>query len=282
MTSALNVKDLHVKLGNFELKNIQMDLPQGTIMGLIGRNGAGKTTFIKSILHMHQGKGLVRFYDKSLENDHIEVCREIAYVGVDIEHSLSSRISTLKKLYQQFYPDFDSELFDRLCDYSHIGLHAKLSQLSLGQIKLYQLYMAICRKPKLLILDEPMANLDPITRREITDLLSKFMLKEDHSILISSHLLTDLEKIIDYVTLIDDGEVVLQEEMVHLQDGYYEVTGTREEIDQLDPSLIKRKRYHHAECKALCHVDHIEQLKQLRYQRADLETIMYYCCERKR
>lgn len=281
MTSALNVKDLKVTLGDFQLKQIQMDLPEGTVMGLIGRNGAGKTTFIKSILNLYQGTGTIRFYDQSLEHDHEEVCRNIAYVGVDVEHSLNSRIATLKKLYQQFYPDFDGDLFDQLCANSGISSKAKLMQLSLGQMKLYQLYMAICRKPKLLILDEPMANLDPITRREITDLLSDFMLGEDHAILISSHLLTDLEKIIDYVTLIDEGEVVLQEEMVRLQAGYYEVTGSKEEFDQLKPSMIKKMKRHGQDYKALCQVDDTAELRQLRYQRADLETLMYYYCERK-
>lgn len=281
MMDALHVEGLQVELHNFTLNNITLDIPQGSVMGLIGRNGAGKTTFIKSVLNLLDRKGIVLFHGRSLEKDHEEVCRDIAYVGTDFDFSLNTKVKTLRKIYRDFYSEFDEQQFESLCKKSDITLKSKLSQLSLGQNKLLQLYLAICRKPVLLILDEPMANLDPITRREIIELLSEFMIDETHSILISSHLLSDLEKIADYVTLIDHGNIVLKDDMVHLQDGYYEVFASKEELTKLPKDIIIHVRKQSDEYQALCHVLDECQLEGYRYQRADLETIMYYCCEKK-
>lgn len=278
---ALHVEGLQVELHNFTLNNITLDIPQGSVMGLIGRNGAGKTTFIKSILNLLDRKGTVQFQGRSLENDHEEVCRDIAYVGTDLDFSVNTKVKSLAKIYRDFYPVFEEEKFEELCKKSNITLKSKLSQLSLGQNKLLQLYLAICRKPKFLILDEPMANLDPITRREIIELLSEFMINEQHSILISSHLLSDLEKIADYVTLIDQGHVVLKDDMVNLQDAYFEVFATKEELTKLPKDVMIHVRKQHDEYQALCHVQNEQQLEGYHYQRADLETIMYYCCEKK-
>lgn len=278
---ALHVEGLRVELHNFTLDNITLDIPQGSVMGLIGRNGAGKTTFIKAILNLLERNGIVQFHGQSLESEHESVCRDIAYVGTDLDFSVNTKVRALVKIYRDFYPEFDEERFETLCEKSDISMKSKLSQLSLGQNKLLQLYLAICRKPIFLILDEPMANLDPITRREIIEILSDFMIDEQHSILISSHLLSDLEKIADYVTLIDHGKIVLKEDMVNLQDGYYEVFCSLQELTKLPKESIVHMKKQQDEVQVLCHVQEESQLTGYRYQRADLETIMYYCCEKK-
>ena len=280
METALQIEDLNVALSTFQLKNITLKLPCGMVMGLIGRNGAGKTTLIKSMLNLYERSGTVCFYGRSLEKDHEQVCLDIAYVGTDLDYAPNSRIKKIKNLYQSFYSDFDETRFQTLCEASGFDEKTRLSALSLGQSKLFQLYLAICRKPKMLILDEPMANLDPITRRDIVELLRSFMMEEDHAVLISSHLLSDLEKIADDIVLIDRGEIILHDDMVQLQEGYFEVFGTKEEITQLKGSVCRSMKRGN-EIQALCHVQEERELAHLQHRHADLETIMYYLCERR-
>lgn len=276
METALQVEHLCVKLGSFQLKDLSLTLPAGSVMGLIGRNAAGKTTFLNSILDLHDGTGNVSFYGKKLKKNRIQVCQDIAYVPAVSDHPNNIKIKKLCSIEQSFYPNFAMALMRKLCDAGSIDMNVYPSKLSLGQQKLLQLSMAICRRPRLLILDEPMANLDPITRRKIMDLLLKFMEKEDHAILISSHLLSDLEKIMDEVVLMDQGTFRLQENINRLQEYYYEVVCSKEEREHLDPGIIIGEQTG----GLLCCVKDEKELMGLRHQRADLETIMCYVCGR--
>ena len=184
-------------------------------------------------------KGIVLFHGRSLEKDHEEVCRDIAYVGTDFDFSLNTKVKTLRKIYRDFYSEFDEQQFESLCEKSDITLKSKLSQLSLGQNKLLQLYLAICRKPVLLILDEPTAGLDVIVRDELLDMLRDYMEQnEDCAIIISSHISSDLEGLCDDLYMIDQGKIVMHEETDVLLSDYAILKVDEEQFYELDKQYL--------------------------------------------
>lgn len=257
--SHLSIKDLSVKREYFLLYVEELNLPKGMIIGLVGRNGAGKTTLIETLAYGLPYEGSITYENM----DYLTQAKTIkSKLGFVFDHSLINiefKIEKILKLFQKIYPSFSLELFDQYAQRLHLpAYHRKLKSLSIGQLKKVNLALTMSLQPEFLILDEVTANIDPVDRQEILDLLQEYMLDENHTILFSTHITSDLEKIADYVIFIDGGDILLTTDINQLQEDYCIIPCdptieahtepyiiAKHEYGQHYEALIKQKDFHH-------------------------------------
>ena len=207
MEKVLEVKDLCKKYTGFELKNVNLSIPKGMIIGLIGENGAGKTTTIKAILNIiNKDKGQVKVFGLDLQQNEKKIKQDI---GVVLDDSFLSEYLTPKdisKIMKNFYPTWDEKLYLKYLEKFNLPINKIYKEFSSGMIMKLKIATAISHKPKFLILDEPTAGLDPVARNDILDIFQEFIEDGEHSILLSSHITSDLEHIADYIIFIKNKE----------------------------------------------------------------------------
>lgn len=212
MEFAVEVKNVTKKYERFTLSDVSFSVPQGCIMGLIGENGAGKSTIFKAMLNLIKRDGEVLFWGKPLNDKDTDLKSRI---GVAFDAICFSEVLTVKQvgnIGKYTYKNWDSARFQELVTRFELPEKAEIKTLSKGMKMKLNLAFAMSHNAQLLILDEPTAGLDPIARDELLDLFLEFVQDEEHSILISSHITTDLEKIADYITFINKGKVAFSKE----------------------------------------------------------------------
>ena len=233
--NGIEVNNLNVDLKGFALKNINMSIPKGTVMGLIGRNGAGKSTLIKTISDGYKKEsGEIRINGITCNEDRAAYFTMLSTVFDELNLNDMTKIKLLIKNAKKAYPIFDEEYFRERISFFRISEKQRLDKLSFGMKKKVQIIFALCLKPQVLILDEPTTGIDPSDREEILDMLMDFMQDENHTIMLSTHITSDLDKIADYITLIDDGEIVFSESKIDLQDKYRLIRCNEEQINESD------------------------------------------------
>lgn len=235
MENILEVKNLSKKYDGFELKNISFSIPKGMIMGFIGENGAGKTTTIKSILNIiHDYSGDIKIFGKDNRENSEDINENIGVVLDDMFFPEILTATDINTIMKDIYSNWDSSLyFDYLNKFS-LPLKKQIKTFSKGMRKKIEIITALVHKPKLLILDEPTSGLDPIARSEVINLFQDFIQDEESSILLSSHITTDLEHIADYITFIDNGEIVLTKTTDEILNNYCVCKCSEEEFKKLD------------------------------------------------
>ncbi len=213
MEFAVEVRNVTKKYDRFTLSDVSFSVPQGCIMGLIGENGAGKSTAFKTMLNLvKKDSGDVLFWGKPLDDKDTELKSRI---GVAFDAICFAEVLTVKQvgnIGRMTYKNWDSARFQELVTRFELPEKAEIKTLSKGMKMKLNLAFAMSHNAQLLILDEPTAGLDPIARDELLDLFLEFVQDEQHSILISSHITTDLEKIADYITFINKGKVAFSKE----------------------------------------------------------------------
>jgi len=219
--NALEIKNLNASIGKFSLSNVNFSLEKGTIMGFIGKNGSGKTTLIKTILNtIPKTGGEVLFDGTAMYGNEETVKAKIGVVFDSLIYPLNFKPTKIKNMMSPFYKTFDHNRFDELMDRFELDRTKKLSAYSKGMQMKFGVVMALCHNPQLIILDEPTAGLDPIARADVIELLLELMQNENRSILFSTHITSDLEKIADYITMIDNGKIVLSKGKDEILDMY--------------------------------------------------------------
>lgn len=244
MENALEVKNLCKKYNGFELKNVNLNLPKGMIMGLIGENGAGKTTTIKSILNViKRDSGEINIFGLDNIKDEKKIKSDI---GVVLDDSFLSEYLTPKdisKIMKNFYKTWDENLYFQYIEKFNLPQNKISKEFSSGMKMKLKIATALAHKPKLLILDEPTSGLDPIARNEILDIFQDFIQDEEHSVLVSSHITSDLEHIADYITFINKGEIIFTKTRDELLEEYGVLKCAEEEFKKLDKKdYIKFKK----------------------------------------
>jgi ABC-2 type transport system ATP-binding protein len=206
----VEVKALSRRFGaKTALDDVSITLPRGIVFGLVGANGAGKTTLIKHILGLLKAQaGRVRVFGRDPVADPAGVFARIGYVSE--EHDLPGwmRIWELLRYTKAFFPNWDSAYAEELRGRFELDPDAKVKHLSKGQRARADLLVALAHRPELLVLDEPSAGLDPIVRRDILEAIIRTIADEGRTVLFSSHLLHEVERISDHVTMIDKGRIV--------------------------------------------------------------------------
>ena len=251
MADLIDVQGLCKDYGDFCLDHVDLKLPGGTILGLIGENGAGKTTTIKAIL------GLIRPDGGTVKVLGREVTEGSDFredIGVVLDESAFHdplKAPQVGKILAGSYRNWDAALFDAYLDRFQLPRNKKIKEFSKGMKMKLSIASALAHHPRLLILDEATAGLDPVVRNELLDEFLAFIQDEDHAILLSSHITSDLEKAADYVTYLHRGRAVLQGAKDELLDSYGRLVCARADLAAVDPALLEGVRMSQFGCEAL-------------------------------
>ena len=221
MNNVIEIKDLSKTYDKFKLDDINLNIPKGIIVGLIGENGAGKTTLIKSILNLiNIDSGDIKIFGKSnIESD--AIIKED--IGIVLDNMFFPEILNAKDInliMKDIYKNWDSDLYFNYLEKFDIPLSKKIKDLSKGMRKKLEIITSLVHKPKILILDEPTSGLDPVVRDEILDMFLEFIQDENNTILLSSHITSDLEHIADRIVFIDHGKLIMDEDKDEILDNY--------------------------------------------------------------
>ena len=231
----LEVRNLNKNYKGFKLKDINLTLPKGMIMGLIGENGAGKTTTIKSILNLTSiDSGEINIFGMDMKEEAKKIKEDI---GVVLDDSFLSEHLTPKDINQimkNIYSNWDEDLFLEYLKDFKLPLKQESKDFSSGMKVKLKIAIAISHYPKLLILDEPTSGLDPVARSEILDIFQDFIQDGESSILVSSHITSDLEHIADYITFINDGKILLSKTRDELLEQFGIVRCSKEDFEKID------------------------------------------------
>lgn len=276
-TSTLKTRNLTSHIGDFALGDISLEIKRGTIMGLVGRNGAGKTTFIKTILGMIPKTGGEVMFNGILLFGNEEIIK--GKVGVVFDNPIyppNLKAIKIKKLMAPLYPSFDEKKFDQLMERFELDENKKLLAYSKGMKMKFSIAMALSHNPDLLILDEPTAGLDPAARADILDLLLEFMQDDNKSILFSTHITSDLERIADYLTIIDHGKIVLSQGKEEILEEYVLVQVDKESItDALRKEIIGAKETAFG-YSGLCKKEKVTDVAGIKIARATIEDLVVF------
>lgn len=214
MEYALQIENLckTYKDTNFKLQEVSFSIPNGSIMGFVGKNGAGKSTTINAMLNIiHKDSGSVKFFGREMSDESTDIRNNIGVVFDSTNFSGELTPQKLEKVLADIYSNWNKDLFFSFMERFHLPKNKKIKTFSRGMTMKLSISVALSHKAKLLILDEATSGLDPVVREEILDVFLEFVEDENNSILISSHISSDLEKVADYITFIDNGKIILEE-----------------------------------------------------------------------
>lgn len=229
--NVLTVKGLCKSYPSFTLKEVSFALPQGTVMGFIGRNGAGKSTTLKSILGLvHPDKGQVTFMEQDVAQNEQYMKENIGVVLGGIDFYAQKKIKTITDVTRRFYPNWEEEKYRHYLSLFGLDETKRVRELSDGMRVKYLIALALSHQAKLLILDEPTSGLDPVSRDELTELFRAIVADGSRSILFSTHITSDLEKCADHITFIKDGEIFYTGAKADFLTEYAHLGTTLEEI----------------------------------------------------
>jgi ABC-2 type transport system ATP-binding protein len=226
MADALSVTGLCKNYPGFALKDVSFSLPEGYIMGFVGRNGAGKTTTIKCVLDMlARDAGRVEVLGRNVDGDVVTVKQDVGVVFDQPFYPGSWTVAQVGQALRPFYRGWDPALFTRYVNRFGLPPRKKVRELSHGMGMKLMLAAALSHHARLLILDEPTSGLDPVARDDLLDVLTHYIAGAEMSVLFSTHITSDLERIADYITLIDLGRVVFTGAKDDLADTYRMIHG---------------------------------------------------------
>lgn len=237
--NAIEIKDVNKTLGQFSMKDINLNLPTGCIMGLVGKNGAGKTTLIKLILGIAKADSGTITVLGCDNRKHFKYTKQ--YIGYVPDSGIFDENYTLikiNKLMCGIYREWNEPLFLEYAKKFHLSLDQKIKEFSKGMKAKLSIMTAICHGAKLLIMDEPTTGLDPVARDEIVNILFEFTREEACSVLISSHIVSDLEKLCDYICLIDNGQIQFIEEKDEILEKYVLCNCTMEQYNDIPKEAV--------------------------------------------
>lgn len=241
--NALEITNLTKVYPGFKLDGLSLTLPSGCIMGLIGENGAGKSTAIKLILDIiHKDGGSIKIFGKD-NSENISLAKEDIGVVMDevgIPECLT--VSQVGNIMKHSFKNWDEAEFERLVKKLSLPDGKQFKEFSRGMKMKLGIAVAMSHNSKLLILDEATSGLDPVVRDEVVEMFSDFTRDENHSVLISSHIVSDLEKLCDYIAFLHKGRLMLCEEKDVLLSRYALVHCTAQQLEQLPADAVKYKK----------------------------------------
>lgn len=232
--NAIEIKDLTKKYDGFLLDHVSFNVPKGTIMGFIGQNGAGKTTTIRALLHIiNVDEGSISLLGMDYKKDEKKVKEDMAVVFDENPFHDAFHAVAISKIFSGLYDNWNAETFFHYLDRFQIPRKKKIGKFSKGMKMKLQIAAALSHDAKLLVMDEATTGLDPVVRNEILDIFREYLQDGERSVLMSSHITSDLEKIADGVTFIDKGKILLTGYKDELLDSYGVIRCSKEEYAQI-------------------------------------------------
>lgn len=262
MKNAIEIRNLGKNYGNkFTLGEINLDIPSGIIIGLIGENGAGKTTLIKSILNIIRlDKGNIKIFEKDIKINESEIKENI---GVVLDNMFFPELlmpKDINSIMKEVYKNWDEQLFNKYLSEFKLKNNQSIKSMSKGMRKKLEIATALSHHPKLLILDEPTSGLDPVVRNEVLDIFLDFIQDEEHTVLLSTHITSDLEHIADKIIFINQGKVVLDQSRDDLLDNYGILKCDVDNFDTISKDDIIAYKKNKYDCEIL--VNDINKIKK--------------------
>ena len=239
MENSIEIKNLSKNYKSFSLKDVSFNVPKGTVVGFVGENGAGKSTTLKAILGLTRPDGgTITVLGEDSTALSTELKEKIGVVFDTITFPPELTAKKLEKVFSGIYKSWDREKFMEYMTRFELPLDKKIKSFSRGMEMRLSIAAALSHNPEILILDEPTGGLDPIMRSEILDIFLEFMQDENHTILMSTHITSDLDHIADYICFIHKGEIVFFEERNEMLQKYRVLKCTEEELPTIDKSDI--------------------------------------------
>ena len=271
------------KLGSFSLEQISFGLPGGFICGLIGPNGAGKTTLIHLLLGLYRpDEGELRIEGMDYEEEERAI-HEI--VGTVLQEDLFEDTLTLRQNgneYGKYFKEYSAELLESYLERFGLQGNRRFKELSKGEKLKFQFAFALSHRPKLLILDEPTGNFDPSFREEFFAVLKEFIADGERSVILSTHLTDDLDKMADYILYLDKGTPIFVGDIETLHDNYRLITGEDYKIKLLRPEAVLHVEKGQWGSRALIrHRQRYEYDKSLTVTVPTIEELMYFMTKRR-
>jgi ABC-2 type transport system ATP-binding protein len=275
---ALEIRGVGKRYKGFALEDVSFALPRGYVMGLIGPNGAGKTTLIKLVLNLvRRSAGAIRVLGLDNLRAEAEIKARIGFVPDEPKFHEDVPLRTLKAATAPFYPGWDDRRFRELASTFQLPMDKKYKALSHGTKVKFALALALSHGAELVLLDEPTSGLDPVFRRELLGILAGLLQDDRVSVLFSTHITADLEKIADFITFLKDGRVVFSRSKDEVLGTYGVVKGGREILDEDSRQLFVGIRVHPHGFEALTsRIDEVRRRfgDRAAVERATLDDVM--------
>lgn len=273
--NAIEIRNLTKDFRGFSLHIPELILPSGCILGLIGENGAGKSTTIKLILQLiHQDSGTIRLLGREDSEPLALTKQDIGVVLDEVGIPQTFKIPQVERVMADVFQHWDGEIFTELIHRFQLPTDKRFKAFSRGMKMKLGLAIALSHHPKLLILDEATSGLDPVVRDEILDIFLEFTREEDHAILISSHIVSDLEKLCDYIAFLHQGQLLLFEEKDRLREEYGILHCTPAQLEALPAQAVHGKKQSPYGVEALVKRDMLPAGTEL--SSVDIEQLFIY------
>ncbi len=239
----LNVKGLTKKYPKFTLENVSFSLEQGRIMGLIGKNGAGKSTTLKSMLNMVcPDDGSIQMIGRDFRHEEEACKQEIGVVLGSIQFYQTKKLQTITNVTKRFYRNWDNDAYERYMSMFELDDQKQVKQLSEGMKVKYLIALALSHDAKLLIFDEPTSGLDPVAREDLLELFQRLVQDGSRSILFSTHITSDLDKCADDITYIKNGKMIASASKDAFIQSFQHLKNPGEDTLNLEEIMIRNER----------------------------------------
>lgn len=273
--NVLQVENLRKEYPKFLLNDVSFNIPKGYIMGFIGENGAGKTTTLKAMLNIiRKDGGHVTVFEKDMDVFEIDIKKDIAFMSGKSFYP-KRKIKEITNVFKRFYSNFDEEIYLQYLKKFNLDPDKKMDELSQGMSLKYSIALALSHHAKLIILDEPTSGLDPVARDSLLEIFQGIIESGEISILFSTHITSDLEKCADYVTFIQNGQIIESLAKDDLIAKYRLVNGELDSIDSIKNDLISYKKNAFG-FTGLIKKDHLKENANIKIATPSLDDIMIY------
>lgn len=284
MENILEIKGLNKAYDSFALKDVSFSLPKGYIMGFVGENGSGKTTTIRSILNMANiDSGKISVFGLDSVKDTIAIKEKLGVVFDSLYLAEHLTAKQIEKQLKPFYKDWDSKEFAGRLKSFGLPDNKRVGEFSKGMKMKFMIAIALSHKADFMILDEPTSGLDPVARDELLDILAEYIENENRSVLFSTHITSDVERIADYVTILHNGRVWFTGTKDELNEKYVILRGAEEDISSaLREKCIGFHGYRNG-FDALLSTEYLSEVTdKLETEKADIDEILVYVAKEDR
>lgn len=274
---SFKIEHLSKKYPSFLLDDVSFELEPGFIMGFIGRNGAGKSTTLKGMLHfIHPDSGKITINGFDIEKDEYALKHTIGFTaGLDCFYG-NKKIKQVTKVTKRFFKNWNDDFYHELISKFNIDEEKQIKKLSSGMKVKYQIAIAMSHDAKLLILDEPTSGLDPVSRDELVLIFQDYVADGKHSILFSTHIISDLEKCADYITYIKNGKIFTSTDIVSFKEEYKLVSGKKDDLTDEMKSKVIGLHLHQLGFEGMIHTSDKELFSACQITNPNLEDIMVH------